>query len=191
MKEIRKGKLIVIVAPSGSGKSTLITKLKVRFPSLQESVSFTTRAPREGEVNGKHYNFITLRDFEDKISKGDFLEYALVHRNYYGTSKSFVMEMLTSGADLLFDLDVQGADAMRSHFGTEAKIIFIAPPSLDELEKRLKKRGTETEEVIKIRLNNAAEELKKKNSYDYSVTNIDLKICEEELATIFQKILKG
>lgn len=186
-----KGKLIVIVAPSGSGKSTLISKLKKRFPSLEESVSFTTRKPREGEENGKHYNFITVAEFEKKIGHGDFLEHALVHRNYYGTSKSFVVDKLMKGSDILFDLDVQGADSMRDHFGAEAKIIFIAPPSLEELENRLRKRGTESEEVIKIRLKNAALEIQKKSSYDFLVTNIELDQCEKELAAIFQQILKG
>ncbi len=183
--------MIVIVAPSGSGKSTLIAKLKLRFPSLKESVSFTTRAPRPGELNGKHYNFISVKEFESKIAHGDFLEYAQVHRNYYGTSKSFVEKMLLEGADLLFDLDVQGADSMRAHFKSEAKIIFIAPPSLEELEKRLKKRGTESDEVIKVRLTNAAQELKKKDQYDYSVTNSNLDDCEMELASIFREILEG
>lgn len=184
------GKIIVMVAPSGGGKSTLIKRMKKDFPSLKESVSCTTRAPREGEANGVHYHFINHVDFESRIKANDFLEWAKVHNNYYGTSKQFVLDGLKSGAHLLFDIDVQGADALRSHFGSDANIIFIAPPSIAELEKRLRGRGTDNEETIAVRLKNAELELKRKNDYDHLIINDDLEKAYRQLSTIIEKILK-
>ena len=188
---MKKGNLIVIVAPSGSGKSTLIKRLKLALPELEESVSFTTRPPREGEVNGEHYNFISVPEFEKKISEGDFLEFALVHENYYGTSKSFVKEKIKTGTHLLFDLDVQGADNFKAYFKEDADTVFIAPPSLEELERRLRSRGTETEEAILTRLKNASSEILRKDDYDHLVINNDLEMCYNELEALFKKIIAG
>lgn len=189
MNKTNLGKLIVIVAPSGSGKSTLIKKIKIDFPNLKESVSCTTRNMRAGETNGVSYHFITREEFDKKVAADDFLEWAHVHGNCYGTSKKFVEEMLGNGAQILFDLDVQGADAMRNHFGSKAKIIFIAPPSVEELEKRLRHRGTDADDVIRLRLDNAKKELLRKNDYDYCVFNDDLETAHQELKKVISSIL--
>ncbi len=186
-----QGKLIVIVAPSGAGKSTLIKRLKVDFPQLEESVSCTTRKMREGEINGVSYHFITREEFDKKVAADDFLEWAHVHGNCYGTSKQFVSERLNKGAKILFDLDVQGADAMKKYFGDLAKVIFIAPPSIEELEKRLRNRGTDNDEVIRLRVENARKELLRKNDYDFWVMNDELDRAHQELKKIFSSILSA
>ena len=186
-----RGKIIVIVAPSGAGKSTLIKRLRKNFPHLEESVSCTTRPIREGEENGVAYHFLTREEFVERRDRGDFLEWATVHSNFYGTSKSFVEEKLSQGVSLLFDLDVQGADSFKEYFGEQANVIFIVPPSLEELEKRLIKRGTDAPEVIAERVKNARIEIEKKDDYDYNVLNDDLDRAYEELEGIFTKILEG
>ena len=186
-----KGKLVVIVAPSGAGKSTLIKRLKVDFPQLEESVSFTTRGPREGEVHGTHYFFLSIPEFKEMIEKNEFIEWAMVHENYYGTSKPFVQGKLDEGTSILFDIDVQGADNIKKIFGDEAQTIFIAPPSIDVLEQRLRGRGTEKEETIQVRIKNAREELKRQNDYDHCVINDDLDKAHENLKEVFQAILEG
>ena len=186
-----RGKLIVIVAPSGSGKSTLIKRIKEDLPNLMESVSYTTRPVRPGEINGVHYNFISAEEFSERKKSGDFLESATVHGNFYGTSKSFVQKMTEEGKDLLFDLDVQGADSFKEFFKGDVKIVFIAPPSYEELEKRLKGRGTDKLEVIETRLENAKKELMRREDYDFMVVNDDLDRCYRELKEIFERILKG
>jgi guanylate kinase len=125
------------------------------------------------------------------IKRGDFLEHAKVHSNYYGTSKDFVHQKIESGTSLLFDLDVQGADFFKKFFGSLANVIFIEPPSLSDLEKRLKKRGTDKDHVIEERLKNAKEELQRKNDFDYLVTNQDFDKAYEDLCRIFDQILKA
>lgn len=185
------GKLIVIVAPSGSGKSTLIKRLKADYPQLIESVSFTTRAMRAGEVHGESYFFISKEEFLAKKDKGEFLEWAEVHTNYYGTSKAFVEEQLSLGRHLLFDLDVQGTDSFKNYFKDRAKAIFIAPPSVDELKNRLRGRGTDSTGVINIRLENSKTELKRKDDFDYCVVNDDLERAYSELKKIVQSILES
>src|SRR4051794_5621739 len=122
------GRMIVICAPSGTGKSTLINRLKVDHPEIEWSVSCTTRPMRSGEVDGKDYHFISVQDFEKQIAENMFIEWAKVHSNYYGTSKKFVDEGQRSGRKMLFDLDVQGADAMKKIYGNKAQVIFIEPP---------------------------------------------------------------
>lgn len=183
------GKLIVIVAPSGTGKSTMIKKLKEDFPSLIESVSFTTRPIRPGEIHGKSYFFIQREEFLLKREAQDFLEWAEVHGNFYGTSKSFVEQCLEEGKHVLFDLDVQGTDALKKHFGDFAKAIFISPPSVEELEKRLRNRGTEETQVINLRLLNAQKELLRKNDFDFLVYNDDIEKAYQRLFEITHKIL--
>lgn len=183
------GKLIVIVAPSGAGKSTLIKKLKEEFPQLKESVSYTTRPIRQGEVEGKSYFYIDLSTFQKMKDQSEFLEWAQVHSNYYGTSKKFVEEGLKRGDDLLFDLDVQGADSFKEYFGARAKAIFIAPPNLDTLRSRLRGRGTENTQVINLRLFNASSELDRKNDYDYLVLNDEFEVAYSELKRIVLEIL--
>lgn len=185
------GKLIVIVAPSGTGKSTMIKRLKEEFPMLLESVSYTTRPMRPGEVHGKSYFFISKEEFQAMKDRNEFLEWATVHQNFYGTSKKFVEDSLNEGKHLLFDLDVQGTDAMKAYFKDRAKAIFIAPPSVEELEKRLRHRGTETTQVINVRLLNARNELLRKNDYDFLIYNEDIETAYTNLKNITTSILNG
>ena len=189
-KEASTGKLIVIVAPSGTGKSTMIKRLKVDLPSLVESVSYTTRPMRAGEVHGQSYFFISKDEFFNMRERDEFLEWAEVHGNYYGTSKKFVEQCLAEGKHLLFDLDVQGTDSMKKYFGDLAKVIFISPPSVEELEKRLRHRGTETTGIINLRLMNAKNELLRKNDYDFLVYNDDIENTYSKLKEITASILQ-
>lgn len=184
-----RGKIIIIVAPSGTGKSTLIKRLKEEFRELHWSVSFTTREMRPGEVDGKHYFYISRDEFIKKKDQGDFIEWAEVHGNFYGTSLGFVKTKVDNGFSLLFDLDVQGADNMKKQFGDEAKAIFIAPPSIEVLEERLRGRGTDSEDVIKLRLDNAKSELKRQNDYDFVVVNDELEQAYQDLRQVVSNLL--
>ena len=183
------GKMIVICAPSGTGKSTLLNRLKADIPDLKWSVSCTTRPIRTGEVHGKDYYFIKPESFEKQIAAEEFIEWAKVHSNYYGTSKRFVTEGLLNNWKMLFDLDVQGADAMKKIYGDEAQVIFIEPPSIEELEKRLMSRGTDSVEVIQERINNARKELLNKEKYDHLILNDDVNTAYEKLKAVVQRIL--
>ena len=184
------GKMIVICAPSGTGKSTLISRLKGDHPELEWSVSCTTRPIRAGEVNGKDYHFIPKEEFEKQIEDGQFIEYARVHSNYYGTSKIFVDQGLHYGHKMLFDLDVQGADAMKNIYGKEAHVIFIEPPSIEELEKRLRIRGTDADKVITERIANARRELERKHDFDFLILNDDVDQAYVKLKAAVERILK-
>jgi len=187
--EVKRGKIVVIVAPSGTGKSSLITRLKGDLPDLVESVSHTTRAPREGEVDGTHYFFTKESLFKEMIEAGVFIEWAEVHQNYYGTSKEFIDLTLKKGKSLIFDLDVQGADSFKEYFGVKAHIIFIAPPSLEDLEKRLRGRATDDDNVIKRRLSNAKKEILRRNDYDYCLVNDEFESSYGKLKDIVKKVL--
>lgn len=184
-----RGKLIVIVAPSGTGKSSLIEKVMEEIPSLSWSVSCTSRKIRTGETNGKDYHFLTEEEFLLKRDNDELIEWAKVHSNYYGTSKKFVENGLNEGKNLLFDLDVQGCDSMKEVFGKEANVIFIEPPSVEELEKRLLKRATDSEEVIKERVNNAKSELLRKDDFDFKVTNDNFDKALKDLVDVVNSIL--
>lgn len=183
------GKLIVICAPSGTGKSTLINRLKADMPELKWSVSSTSRKMREGEVHGKDYFFITVEEFEKQIAENLFIEWFKVHADYKGTSKVFVDEGLSQGANMLFDVDVQGADALKSIYGNRAQVIFIEPPSMEELEKRLRSRKTDTEEQIQIRIENAKKELLRKNDYDYLIMNDDVELAYKKFKAAVERII--
>jgi len=185
------GKLIVIVAPSGTGKSTMIKRLKHDYPNIVESVSYTTRPIRPGEIHGLSYFFISREEFIVKRGNDEFLEWAEVHGNFYGTSKAFVEQCLAEGKHVLFDLDVQGVDSIKLHFGSVANVIFIAPPSVEELEKRLRHRGTESTQVINLRIMNARNELLRKDDFDFLILNDDIDNAYERLKEITQKILHG
>lgn len=182
--------MIVICAPSGTGKSTLLNRLKADIPDLVWSVSCTTRPIRNGEVHGKDYYFIKRDTFEKQITDDEFIEYAKVHSNYYGTSKRFVNEGLIQGWNMLFDLDVQGADAMKRIYGNEAQVIFIEPPSVEELEKRLLARGTDSKEVIAERISNARRELEQKEKYDHLILNDEVDRAYQKLKAVVERILK-
>lgn len=168
----------------------MIRRLKEDCPTLVESVSFTTRPQRPGETHGLSYFFISKEEFLTKKKNNDFLEWAEVHGNLYGTSKEFVEKCLREGKHILFDLDVQGTDSMKQHFGAIANVIFIAPPSVEELEKRLRHRGTENTQIINIRLMNARKELLRKNDFDFLIYNDDIENAYRSLKEITQKILK-
>ncbi len=178
-----KGLLVVVSAPSGTGKTTLCHMLLKEFENMEFSVSYTTRPPRKGEVNGKDYFFVSKEEFERMVEEGDFLEWANVYGNLYGTSKSQVLRALNEGKDILLDIDVQGALQVKKNL-PEAVLIFIMPPSFDELERRLKHRGTDSEDVIKRRLETAKEEIKKAVYYDYIVVNDVLEVAFDKLKSI-------
>ncbi|WP_102400616.1 guanylate kinase [Haloimpatiens massiliensis] len=164
-----KGLLIVISGPSGTGKGT-ICKEFLKRNDFWLSVSATTRSPREGEMHGKDYYFLSKEEFEGKIKEEDFLEYAHVYNNYYGTPKSNVIEKLEKGKDVILEIDIQGAINVKKAY-KEAILIFILPPSYEELKNRIVNRGTETEESLKTRLQSANREIECSKDYDYVVLN--------------------
>ncbi len=178
-----RGLLIVISAPSGTGKTTLCHMLLKEFENMEFSISYTTRPPRKGEVNGRDYFFIDRDTFEKMIEENEFLEWAEVYGNLYGTSKSQVLKALESGKDILLDIDVQGALQVKKNL-PESVLIFILPPSLKELERRLRKRGTDSEKTIERRLKIAREEIKKSIYYDYIVINDILEVAFNKLESI-------
>ncbi|HEY8900767.1 MAG TPA: guanylate kinase [Chthoniobacterales bacterium] len=168
----RTGILFVLSAPSGAGKTTLTTSLRHK-PDFVYAVSCTTRAPRAGEVHGEDYFFLTEEDFKARVAAGEFLEHAEVHGRYYGTLKQTVIEHLSAGVDVLIDIDTQGAVNIRAcddpFIQAALADVFIMPPSLEELRRRLKKRGTETDEQIEVRIRNAATEMKSWRDYRYTL----------------------
>ncbi|ADL07784.1 guanylate kinase [Thermosediminibacter oceani] len=179
----KKGMLIVLSGPSGAGKGTLCNLLLQRRPELALSVSVTTRPPRPGEVHGVNYFFTDRENFEQMIRKGEFLEWARVYNNYYGTPRKFVEEQLEAGKDVILEIDIQGAKQVKENC-PDAVFIFILPPDIEELKNRIKKRGSETEESFNLRIKSAEEELKAITNYDYAVVNDDLKAAVEKLESI-------
>ncbi len=188
---MKRGKAIVLVAPSGAGKGTLINKLQTDFPEFKLSVSSTTRGPREGEEHGVHYYFLTKDNFQAKIDCGDFIEWAQVHDNFYGTSRDFIDECIENGDVVLLDIDVQGTDNVKRLFKDDSYAVFVAPPSYEILEERLRGRGTDSDEVINVRLKNARSEMERKNDYDYLLINDDLETAYAELKSVVEKVIKG
>lgn len=181
---MNSGKLFVISAPSGTGKTTLLKKVMSELPKLRFSVSHTTRQPRVGETNSVDYHFVSEEEFLSLRDKDGFLESAHVHQNYYGTSKQAVSSLLSQGVDVVLDIDVQGAAILMDNKDIEASFIFIAPPDLQELERRLVTRGSDSEETIQVRMNNAKGELESADQYDYLIVNNDLQEAEKLLSAI-------
>ena len=184
-----KNKLFVMSAASGAGKTTLKDKVIGEFPDIVYSISATTRSPREGEVNGVHYFFKTKEEFEKLIKENGLIEWNEVHGNYYGTPKFFVEDMLRQGKRVLFDLDVFGKVNFDKVY-PDATGILILPPSEEELERRLRGRGTDSEEVIRLRLENAKKEMefaKTKGKYEYTIVNDDLERAANELRAILSQ----
>lgn len=169
----KNGSIFILSAPSGTGKTTICNILKKTIPNLKFSVSHTSREPRDGEENGVHYNFISEDEFKTKIEKGDFLEWVKLHGAYYGTSLEDLNKNKSEGINQILELDTQGVELLRS-IDFDATYIFILPPSIKALEKRLTKRGTESKEKIKKRLEVGKKEIMKYEIYDYVVTNVDL-----------------
>ena len=167
----QKGLLIVISGPSGCGKGTICKELRARHPEIKVSVSTTTREIRAGEVEGRDYRYISKEEFERQVQEGEFLEYARIYSgNYYGTPKKYVKETLMAGDDLILEIDIQGALQVKEKF-EEGVFIFLVPPSMEELHRRLVQRGRETPELIMERFKSAYEEMNFINRYNYVVTN--------------------
>ncbi len=179
----RRGLPLVICAPSGAGKSTLIGMLRKEFP-LEFSISCTTRAPREGEMDGRDYWFVQRDEFLRRRDEGFFAEWAEVHGNFYGTPLKPVQDTLAAGRDVLFDIDVQGAAQLALTL-PEARFLFILPPSLAELERRLRTRGTDSEASIRTRLANARTEIAQSHWFDVIVVNGDLALAYDQLRSFY------
>ncbi len=179
-----RGLPLVITAPSGAGKSTLIRKLIAEFPNFQFSVSYTTRRPRQDEIDGVDYNFISEEEFKAKIEEGFFTEWAQVHDYYYGTPLSEVLSVLEQGKDMLFDIDIQGAKQLKLTL-PEAYFIFIFPPSMQELAKRLVDRSTDSDEAIQTRLLNAKDEVEQSHWFHAWIVNDKLDEAYDDLRACF------
>lgn len=180
-----KGMLVVLSGPSGSGKDTVLEKLKESDFSFDKTISATTRAMRDGEKDGVDYYFIDKNTFEEKIENQEFLEYTVYNDNYYGTPKSEVERHIDKGGCILLKIEVEGAGNVRKAM-PEALSIFIIPPSMEELERRLRGRGTETEESFQKRFETAKDELSRAKEYDYIVINDDINLCAEQIVKILE-----
>jgi guanylate kinase len=180
-------KLHVISGPSGVGKSTIIDQLMNRVIGLGYSISHTSRRPRGKEVNGVHYHFVDRKTFRRMIDNGEFVEWAKVYNDYYGTSFASLKERMDEGLDVVMDLDIQGAENIKKHF-KDAILIFVLPPSLAELEKRLKGRATDDKIIISERLEKVHAELKACVNYDYIVFNQDLETAVKDVESIIKSV---
>ncbi|GAB5045967.1 guanylate kinase [Thermodesulfovibrio sp. TK110] len=190
MELYKRGNIFVISAPSGAGKTTLCSRLLKALPDLKMSISHTTRKPRHGEIDGVDYFFVDKKTFEKMIANEEFIEWAEVYGNFYGTSKNIIFQLIKQGYDILLDIDTQGAKSIKKIY-PETILIFILPPSMEELERRLLQRN-EDKDIIKRRLSKAGEEISQYKFYDYIVINDNLEkalndllciICAERLKT--------
>ena len=181
----KEGILIVVSGFSGAGKGTIMKALLERYDNYALSISATTRNPRPGEEEGKAYFFKTTEEFEKMIAKDDLIEYAMYVGNYYGTPKAYVEEQLRAGKDVILEIEIQGALKVKEKF-PNTLLLFVTPPSAEELRKRLEGRGTETQEVIDGRMKRAIEEAEYMDQYDYLVVNDELDVCVEEMHHLIQ-----
>ena len=180
----KKGAILIISGPSGCGKSTLLKEVYKDIDDYYFSISTTTRAPREGEVNGVDYFFVTKEEFEKDINNGDFLEYAKVHDNYYGTSLKPINRALNESKLVIFDIDVQGHEIVRTKLSSITTSVFITTPSLEVLESRLNSRNTDSIEIIEKRIKNAKGEVEYFQDYDYLIINDDLQTAAKQLVCV-------
>jgi len=185
MNQKRESLIIIISAPSGSGKTTLVSRLLEKIPGIKRSISYTTREPREGEKNNEDYVFIAKEEFEERIKKGNFLEWEKNFGNYYGTSKEQFQEAIDKGEDIILSIDVKGARKVKDSI-PESISVFIMPPSVEELETRLRKRKTDQEKQVSMRLKESRDEIASADEYDYLIINDDIEKATEELRTIIE-----
>jgi guanylate kinase len=183
---LNRGKLFVITAPSGAGKSSLIDAVMKADPTLRLSISYTTRAPRPGESNGREYHFVDEPTFLAMRDRGEFLESALVHGNHYGTSNKVIRETLERGEDLILEIDWQGARQV-SRLYPDWVGVFIQPPSVEELERRMRSRAQDSDAVIRRRMDAAREELTHAGEFKYAIINKDFEAAKQQLADIIHK----
>jgi guanylate kinase len=191
MSDTTKGKIIVFSAPSGAGKTTLLNHLRASVPGLVYSISATTRQPRAGEVDGKHYFFLTQDEFKRRIQAGAFAEWQLVHGNYYGTPRAFVDETIAGGSTIVMDIDVYGKKKFDQLY-PDAVGVLILPPSMQVLEKRLRGRQSDSEETIRTRLANAVDEMafaRREGKYEHMLVNDDLDRVKAEIVSLVRTIL--
>jgi guanylate kinase len=181
--EARPGNIFLVVAPSGAGKSTLVNALLEKDSAITLSVSFTTRPPRPGEQDGREYHFVTPEDFKARRARGEFLESAEVHGNYYATSRVWIEERVRTGEDVLLEIDWQGARQVKQHF-PHAVAVFILPPSIEALESRLHKRGQDSPQVIARRMLAAGSEVSHAHEFDYVIINADFALALSQLTAI-------
>lgn len=182
--DTKSGRLIIVAAPSGGGKTSVIKRFLTTHPHMVHSISCTTRPMRAGEVNGRDYLFIDQKTFEDGIKNGRFAEWAKVHNHYYGTPKETLDAWITEGKNVLLDLDIMGSLSLKKIYNDRAISIFILPPSMDELKRRLAGRGTDSREVQEFRLKNALHELTYKDKFDYQVVNDVLELTCQKIEKI-------
>jgi guanylate kinase len=181
------GCFYVIVAPSGAGKSSLVNALLEREPDIGLSISYTTRAPRPGEISGREYFFVSPEEFQAMVARGDFLEHAEVYGNWYGTSRRWIEKTRASGSDVVLEIDWQGARAVKALF-PDMTFIYILPPSIEVLRQRLVKRGKDSREVIERRLAEANEDLKHAHEADYVIINEDFSIALLDLQSVIRAL---
>ena len=181
----QQGILVVVSGFSGAGKGTLMKALLEKYDNYALSISATTRNPREGEVHGREYFFLTTEEFEDLIEKDQLIEHARYVSNYYGTPRSYVEEKMAEGKDVILEIEIQGALKVKEKF-PDTLLVFVVPPSAEELKRRLVGRGTETMEVIEQRMKRAAEEAEEMEAYDYLLVNDDLDQAVEDLHNLIQ-----
>lgn len=184
------GKVIIVSAPSGAGKTSIVKHVLQYLPELRFSTSATTRTMREGEVNGKDYHFLSVDDFKKGIERNDFLEWEEVYRNqFYGTLKSEIQRIWDEGKTVIFDVDVKGGLNIKKYFGENALAIFVEPPTIEELENRLRKRGTETDESLRKRVEKAEYELSFAPKFDKIILNDNLDDAREEMLHTIREFL--